>query len=166
VIRLTYRGKAIMFAGDAVGRNEGDPNDAPPFATERSMLENRAAIRIDADVLVAPHHGADNASSAAFIAAVKPTWVVFSAGHKFGHPRKRTAGRYLAAGVKTANMFRTDLMDDEGPEEWALGRVAGHKDPTGDDDVDIVLGRGGVVRVEYREAANQQHHLTAASGGQ
>ena len=36
-------------------------------------------------VLIAPHHGADNASSTCFIRAVDPHWVIFPAGHAHEH---------------------------------------------------------------------------------
>lgn len=53
-------------------------------------------------------------------------------------------------------MFRTDVGDNEdnenvGPLEWKHKSLeVGHRDPVGDDDVDVLLtGRGGVA-VEYR----------------
>ena len=48
-------------------------------------------------------------------------------------------------------MFRTDRGDDEGSKEWSHGRVAGHSDPVGDDDVDILLRPDGSVEVKYRQ---------------
>ncbi len=79
-------------------------------------------------MLIAPHHGADNGSSKAFIDAVSPEWVIFTAGHAHKHPRAVAAQRYLNSGVKLDNMFRTDLGDDEGVKEWDHGRISGHKD--------------------------------------
>lgn len=152
VIRLEFHGRSILFAGDAVGRHLGDPPDAL-IATEKFMVENSPVIKIDSDVLVAPHHGADNASSNAFIEAVSPEWVIFSAGHKYGHPRAVTVERYLAHGLPLDHLLRTDRGDDETaqyPEEWSLGRIAGATDPVADDDVDVLLRPDGNVLVEYR----------------
>lgn len=152
VVRLIYAGRSILFGGDAVGRHDGDPANAC-IATERFMTENASVIPIDSDVLIAPHHGADNASSTAFIQAVSPQYVIFSAGHRYEHPRAVTAQRYLANGVCLQNMFRTDRGDDErdhGPREWDHGRVNGHHDPTGDDDIDILVRSDGSITVQYR----------------
>ena len=149
VIRLQFRNRAILFTGDAVGRHTGDPIGTL-IASERIMVESSSVIRIDSEVLIAPHHGGDNASSTAFIHAVDPTFVIFSAGHAHRHPRGTTAQRYLGHGVPVANIFRTDRGDDEGPDEWDHGRVANESDPRGDDDVDILLRPTGEVLVEYR----------------
>ena len=40
-------------------------------------------------------------SALPFIKAVTPEFVIFSAGHEYGHPRKATANRFLDAGVNT-----------------------------------------------------------------
>jgi len=155
VIRLSFNGKSILFTGDAVGRHIGDDNDAL-IASEKFMVDNADAIKIDSNVLIAPHHGADNASSTAFIQAVSPEWVIISAGHKFGHPRAVTAQRYLDAGIRVDHILRTDLGDDErggsggGDLEWAEGRIDGNRDPSHDDDIDILIRPSGEVLVEYR----------------
>ncbi len=149
VMRLQFRGKAVLFTGDAVGRHIGDPDKAL-IATEKLMTENADAIQIDSDVLIAPHHGADNASSTAFIKAVSPEWVIFSAGHAHKHPRYDAASRYLNNAVAIDKMFRTDLGDDEGDKEWNHGRISGHRDKAGDDDVDILIRPSGEIVVEYR----------------
>ncbi len=149
VIRLQFKGKSILFTGDAVGRHIGDPADAL-IATEKFMVENSEVIEIDSDVLIAPHHGADNGSSTAFIQKVSPTWVIFPAGHAHKHPRTVAAQRYLDAGVDIAKMLRTDRGDDEGTEEWDHGRQPGHSDPARDDDVDILIRPNGEIVVSYR----------------
>lgn len=151
VLRLLFGGRSVLFTGDAVGREEGADDDAP-IATEKFMIENAPAVPIDSDVLVAPHHGSDDASSSAFIRAVSPEWVIFPAGHKHGHPMDVVAKRYLAAGVDESRMFRTDRHDNEGGEEWASSCMEGYEDPTGDDDVDIVISASGVLKVAYRHA--------------
>ncbi len=152
VIRLLYKGKSVLFCGDAVGRYEDHANNEC-IATEKFMVENAGVITIDSDVIIAPHHGADNASSTKFIQAVTPEYVIFPAGHRYQHPTTAAAQRYLNNGVLLGNIFRTDLGDDErdhGSCEWAHGRVNGHKDEAGDDDVDILIRSNGTVRVEYR----------------
>lgn len=151
VVRLDYRGHSILFAGDAVGRRRDDPPDACKDS-EAFMVANDLAgvVPLHSDVLIAPHHGAENASSTCFIERVAPEYVVFSAGHRFEHPRDATVKRYQAAGIPDDRMFRTDLGDDEGGSEWPGGRIPGCKDPAGDDDVVIILPAAGAVRVSYR----------------
>lgn len=149
VVRLLFGNRSVLFTGDAVGRKEGSTGDAP-IATEKFMVENAPSIPIDSDVLVAPHHGSDDASSSAFIRAVSPEWVIFPAGHKHGHPRDVVAKRYLAAGVDASRMLRTDRHDNEGGKEWASNCTEGYKDPLGDDDIDIVISASGDLHIAYR----------------
>ncbi len=140
----------ILVAQDSLRLTLTDKN--AHIATEKYMTENAEVISIDSDVLIAPHHGADNGSSKRFIEAVSPTWVIFSAGHDHEHPRSAAAERFLGAGVGLEKMFRTVLGDDEGQEEWDHGRVAGRVDPPGDDDVDILIRANGEIEVAYRSA--------------
>ena len=149
VIRLEFKGKSILFTGDAVGRHIGDDPDEI-IASEKFMVDNKGTTPIDSDVLIAPHHGADNGSSTKFIKAVSPTWVIFSAGHDHKHPTASAAKRYLDNGVAKDHMLRTDLGDDEGSIEWKHGRKNGHTDKAGDDDVDILIRSNGEIVVEYR----------------
>lgn len=148
VIRLTFQGRSILFAGDAIGRRPGGPPQEL-MATEGFMTDNQDAIRIDSDILIAPGHGADNAGSTPFIRAVSPEYVVFSAGHGLGLPAAAAVRRYLDQGVAPEKIFRTDLGDDEGPQEWDAGRITGHTDPIGDDDIEVFISADGTIRVSY-----------------
>lgn len=152
VVRLEYDGKSILYTGDTVGKRLGDADTACKDA-EAFMVQNAAPVPVGSDVLIAPHHGGDNGSSSCFVDAVDPDFVIFSAGHNHEHPTERAANRYLRHGVQLANMFRTDRGDDEGGFEWRFGAINGCRDRTGDDDVEILLPRGGPVRVAYRQPA-------------
>jgi len=151
VARVEYRGHAVLLTGDTVGRFRGNPGTACAYA-ERIMTGNAATWPIASDVLIGQHHGGDNASSNCFIRAVKPRFVVFSAGHKgFHHPTQAAADRFIANGVNPDNMLRTDRGDDEGKGEWQYGDIRGCEDQPGDDDVDIWLpGDASAVRASYR----------------
>lgn len=148
VMRLLYGGKSVLFAGDAVGRHIGDPPESC-IAMERHLVDSADVVPIDSDVLIAPHHGADNGSSLEFIRAVSPEYVIFPAGHKFSHPRQVTAARYLSAGVRATRMYRTDRGDDEGPLEWSRGGVPRNVDRRGDDDVVVGISDTGKIKVRY-----------------
>ena len=75
-------------------------------AAEESLLKN--GRRLQADVLLVPHHGSRTSSSAPFIAAVAPRWAVVTSGYRnrFGHPSAEVLERYRTAGVR---VLRTDL---------------------------------------------------------
>jgi competence protein ComEC len=81
------------------------PADITHQVEARLVAKMPDALR--ANVIVAPHHGSKTSSSPAFIAAVDPQWVVFSAGYhnRFHHPARAVVARYRKAGVRTT---RTD----------------------------------------------------------
>jgi competence protein ComEC len=150
VIRFEYGGHSVLLTGDSLGRRQGDPASTCAYA-ERIMVARAAAVPIDSDVLIAGHHGADNASSTCFIQAVSPRYVVFAAGHEYHHPRQAAVARFIGSGVALSNIFRTDLGDNEGGTEMTDG-AGSCADPTGDDDVEIRLpsSPAGAVTVAYR----------------
>ncbi len=154
-IKLEHGGKSILFCGDAVGRKDCQTTDKN-IATEKYMVDDLPDELIDSDVLIAPHHGADNANSRSFIREVSPEYVVFSAGHYHRHPRLSTAQRYLDYGVDIANIFRTDRGDHETTSstdscklEWDHQRIQDHKDKSKDDDVLIVISSDGDLDLKY-----------------
>jgi len=58
-----------------------------------------------APVLLMPHHGSKSSSSAEFLAAVKPSLALVSAGwrNRFGHPHPEVMTRYADGGVPVLN---------------------------------------------------------------
>jgi competence protein ComEC len=65
-----------------------------------TRLSQQHPERLAADLLVAPHHGSRSSSSAAFVSAVSPRFVVFTSGYRnrFHHPHPEVVGRYMAHG--------------------------------------------------------------------
>jgi competence protein ComEC len=61
--------------------------------------------KLQADLLIAPHHGSKTSSTDAFIKAVQPIEVVFSSGYlsRFGHPHADVVARYERNGVNWRN---------------------------------------------------------------
>ncbi len=61
-----------------------------------SWLVQTYGEALKADVLVAPHHGSKTSSTAGFLQAVQPDYVLIPAGYRnqFGHPHKDILGRY------------------------------------------------------------------------
>jgi len=153
VVRLEYKNHSIILAGDAVGKEDCDESNAC-IATEKFMLDNVAPNLLNADVLIAAHHGADNASCDLFIDRVSPGYVVFSAGHSHRHPRQATVERFINWGVNADNIFRTDRGDFEDSDdtyckmEWS-DENSGAGDITGDDHVRMILPASGRIRIGY-----------------
>ncbi len=112
VLRVTAGGHAVLIPADV----EAD--------SERALLAGGADL--SADVLVAPHHGSRTSSTAAFVAAVRPAYVVVTAGYRnrFGHPHPDVVARYAAAGTTLMPTFRDGAVSfslDGGPvrmEPW------------------------------------------------
>lgn len=156
VMKVEYAGKSILFTGDAVGKTEQSDD---PIATELYLLQN-SRVLLDSDVLFAPHHGADNASSTAFIEAVSPSHVIFSAGHEknYAHPRRLTAERYLNF-LPQERILRTDRGDDareelEEDKEWDYDRIPDCDDTHDDDDILITISKSGLYTVAYINPIN------------
>lgn len=93
VLRVMAHGRAVLIPADL----EAD--------SERTLVAG--GVDLSADVLVAPHHGSRTSSTPAFLAAVRPAFVVVTAGYRnrFGHPHPDVAARFAAAG---ATLLRTD----------------------------------------------------------
>jgi competence protein ComEC len=101
---------------DAVGEREPDNNGGCVLRVEAGRyaallpadIEKEAEARLRttqpqalrADVLLAPHHGSRTSSTAAFVDAVNPDVVIFSAGYanSYGHPRAEVVARYESLG--------------------------------------------------------------------
>ncbi|MEH6389858.1 MAG: DNA internalization-related competence protein ComEC/Rec2 [Pseudomonas profundi] len=86
VLKVTTGESSLLLTGDL------------GMAGEYELL----AEDVQASLLLAPHHGSRSSSSYAFIRAVAPRWVVFSAGHgnRFGHPHQTVVQRYRELGAE------------------------------------------------------------------
>ncbi len=78
---------------------------------ESSLIAARSE-ELDSDILVAPHHGSATSSSAAFVAAVKPDWVLFSTGYRnrYGFPKAEVVERWRLAGARPFNSADTGAI--------------------------------------------------------
>ncbi len=76
------------------------PGDIERDAEIRLVARYGAALQ--ADVLVAPHHGSKTSSSPAFIDAVHPRWVLYPVGYRnrYRHPHPTVDARYAERVIK------------------------------------------------------------------
>ena len=109
VLRVVAGDQAVLLPGDVGIRGEYQMLDKP----------------LTAAVLLAPHHGSRSSSSYAFIRAVGPQWVVFSAGRhsQYGHPHPLVVKRYRELEAEpvytaTAGAIRF-VLDDTGKTRQA-----------------------------------------------
>jgi len=91
--RLDCLGNSFLWTGDN------------SHAVESALL--RLNIRLSADVFKGGHHGSKTSNSAAFLEAVSPKAIVFSAGadNRFGHPSLEVISRAFDLGI---HIYRTD----------------------------------------------------------
>jgi competence protein ComEC len=74
-------------------------------AAAESWLVETYGEGLKANVLVAPHHGSKTSSTAGFLQAVQPGYVLIPAGYRnqFGHPHKDVLARYRQVNAKWLN---------------------------------------------------------------
>jgi competence protein ComEC len=76
------------------------------------LLVRRQGDALQADILVAPHHGSKTSSTAAFVRQVKPDYVLFATGYRnhFGFPKSAVVERWREAGAITLNTAVTGAL--------------------------------------------------------
>ena len=88
VLRVANGRATVLLAGDIERLQEA------------ALVSRTPALQ--ADVLLAPHHGSKTSSSAALLEAVRPRIALVQAGYRnrFGHPAPEVVERYAAYGVR------------------------------------------------------------------
>ncbi|WP_298598659.1 DNA internalization-related competence protein ComEC/Rec2 [Zoogloea sp.] len=94
VLRVDAAGLGVLLTSDIEA------------VSEAALLQGQAG-QLASDVLVVPHHGSRSSSTAAFIEATRPRWVIFPVGYlnRFRHPNAQVWARWAASG---AALWRTD----------------------------------------------------------
>ncbi|MBS3732682.1 MAG: DNA internalization-related competence protein ComEC/Rec2 [Desulfobacterales bacterium] len=94
VVKVSYRDRSVLFPGDLEKCAE-------------SELIKQAARDMDADILIAPHHGSKSSSGRDFIAAVDPDTVIIPVRQSYqGLPSPEVVERYRQQGSR---VLRTDI---------------------------------------------------------
>ncbi len=107
VLMVEVSGVRILFTGDENGKERDEASPGTPGHVEAKLLEleNKYPGTLKADILKAPHHGSETASTQAFIDKVNPKYVIISASTRYNLPRATVIDRYKAP---TRTIFRTD----------------------------------------------------------
>lgn len=109
VLRVESRYGSVLLPGDVGAR------------VERALAGHGDLA--SASVLVAPHHGSKTSSSAEFIAAVRPRFVLFPVGYlnRYRHPDAGVLSRYAQAGAHVHDSARAGAVSVTlGPEGPAV----------------------------------------------
>jgi competence protein ComEC len=93
VLRVANSAGSILLVGDIKRRVE-------------SRLVASMGDRLDADIVVVPHHGSKTSSSLGFVHRVSPIYALASSGYRSRHgfPRKEVVARWEGSG---ATLFTT-----------------------------------------------------------
>lgn len=94
VLRISNGKNSILLAADIEKNSEW-------------RLLRQHADKLQATLLVVPHHGSSTSSHSEFVQAVRPRYAVFTVGYRnrFGHPKEQVTQRYRAIG---SELFRSD----------------------------------------------------------
>lgn len=96
-LRRRNDGSCVLLVAGPGGRTliAGDIERAGEFA----LLAYRETLGVE--LVVAPHHGSRTSSSAAFVAATRPAWVVFPVGwrNRWGFPAPQIVARWRNGGA-------------------------------------------------------------------
>jgi competence protein ComEC len=105
VLLVEGRGGSLVIGGDISAKVEARLLDRFPLSSPT--------------VLLAPHHGSRSSSSGRFIAGVRPSLALVSAGwrSRFGHPHPLVVERYGAAGVPLLNTADTGAVRVDFPAD-------------------------------------------------
>jgi competence protein ComEC len=113
VLEIRFGDVRVILPGD-IGR-EG----------EQAVLPFVAPAGIT--VLKAPHHGSATSSTPAFLSALDPDVVIFSAGraNRFGHPHPAVVARYRERGTRMLSTAEDGavILDTDGKRVWLSGRT-------------------------------------------
>jgi competence protein ComEC len=122
VLRVSYAGRAVLFAGDLERDGEGE-------------LVGRRALGqvVAADVLKVPHHGSRTSSGSELVEAVAPALAVISLGwrNRFHFPADEVLARYAAAGTRVLRTDRDGAITVEIGPDGAITAVCERGCPSG-----------------------------------
>jgi len=106
VIKVSDNNRSVLLTGDISTKVE-----KLLVADVNSLTKPK--VKLNADVIVAPHHGSNTSSSQAFIKAVSPMYVVYSAGfmNRWNMPSSLVQNRYSAENITAFNTAKQGVIE-------------------------------------------------------
>ncbi|MEJ2618983.1 MAG: DNA internalization-related competence protein ComEC/Rec2 [Candidatus Thiodiazotropha sp.] len=100
VLKIASNGWSILVPGDI------------EWAAEAALLQT-IPQQLGSDILVAPHHGSNSSSTAEFVTAVGPQWVLFSTGYEnsYGFPNHEVVQRWQDQGAKLLDTAKVGAIE-------------------------------------------------------
>jgi competence protein ComEC len=104
VVKLSDSANSILLTGDIEKSVEAELVDIYSINNKRNTKRDNL-ITLQADVLIAPHHGSKTSSSIAFLEAVNPQHVIFTSAYqnRWGFPNDEVTARYQNLGINILN---------------------------------------------------------------
>ncbi len=125
VLRVRAGEQDLLLPGDVEARAEADMLDAAQLSAST--------------IVVAPHHGSRTSSTPSFVAATRPQWIVYAAGHRnrWHFPVTAIVERWERAGARglttsASGAITFTLRPGEalaGPGQWRLEMPPPWRDP-------------------------------------
>jgi competence protein ComEC len=118
VLQVTVGATRLLWPGDAEA------------AVERSLVQReQGTAGLRSEVLIAAHHGSASSSTAPFLAAVSPHWVLFSMGwlNRFGFPAASVQERVEAIGARTLDTASAGAIRVQIDTDGRLGEPYSHR---------------------------------------
>jgi competence protein ComEC len=125
VLRIRAAGHTLLLTGDIEAEAEAE------------LVAAQVAGPVD--VVVVPHHGSRTSSTAGFVAATQPGWVVYPVGfhNRWGFPVRRVVERWQQAGavdLRTSTGGAITFVMGPGeplshPEQWRVEHPRPWRDP-------------------------------------
>jgi competence protein ComEC len=117
VLQVSNRAGALLLTGDA------------ELGSERALVA-RHGNGLRSRVLVAGHHGSRTSTSPALLAAVRPEWVLYSAGYRnrYGFPRPEVRERVARAGADQGTTIRGGALELWFGADGRLGAPRAHRE--------------------------------------
>jgi len=112
VLKVWNKDYSLLLPGDIEAR------------AEHQSLQQRAE-KLQADILLVPHHGSNTSSSQAWLEVVAPELAIVSAGYKnkFKHPTKKVLARYQKMKIQVLNTANSGMIQLKIPASQYVGPI-------------------------------------------
>ncbi len=117
VLRINHPSGSILFTGDI------------ERSVERNLVKQKPEM-LNVDILIAPHHGSNSSSTASFIQATSPDYVVFTTGYRnpYGFPDEKVVSRYEKIGSHLVNTAMQGMISFEISDNNGLQLLPGYRE--------------------------------------